>query len=97
MEPAYPSGISTVPITDCLDAALSTAVVMSFHIPVCMMLTWLMQPDSRNLTSLLRPLERQLILNLLWLESSIPMSTMSAWVTHEGRKYDRHLVLTHID
>ena len=34
-------------------------------------------------------------MNLLWLESSIPPSTMAAWVSHEVRKYDgvqrRHL------
>ncbi|GBE88578.1 RNA polymerase II transcription factor B subunit 2 [Sparassis crispa] len=35
---------------------------------------------------LLRPLERQLITNLLWLESAIPVSTMGAWVTRDGRK-----------
>ncbi|EPT05609.1 hypothetical protein FOMPIDRAFT_1027205 [Fomitopsis schrenkii] len=51
-------------------------------------LTRLYQRPSSCLSifRLLRPLERQLILNLLWLESSIPMSTMSAWVTPEGRK-----------
>ena len=36
---------------------------------------------------LLGPLERQLVMNLLWLESAIPASTMLAWVTREGRKY----------
>ncbi|KZT07609.1 transcription factor Tfb2 [Laetiporus sulphureus 93-53] len=35
---------------------------------------------------LLNPLERQLVMNLLWLESAIPVSTMSAWVTREGKK-----------
>ncbi|PCH42362.1 transcription factor Tfb2 [Wolfiporia cocos MD-104 SS10] len=32
------------------------------------------------------PLERQLIMNLLWMESPISTATMSAWVTREGRK-----------
>ncbi|THH17077.1 hypothetical protein EW146_g3684 [Bondarzewia mesenterica] len=35
---------------------------------------------------LLAPLERQIIMNLLWLESSIPSSTMSSWVFLESRK-----------
>ncbi|KAI0749318.1 transcription factor Tfb2 [Daedaleopsis nitida] len=35
---------------------------------------------------LLRPLERQLVMNLLWLEMQIPASTMAAWVTREGKK-----------
>ena len=35
---------------------------------------------------LLGPLERQIVMNLLWLESSIPASTMAAWVSHEVRK-----------
>ena len=35
---------------------------------------------------LLAPIERQLIMNLLWLESAIPVSTMAAWVIREGRK-----------
>lgn len=70
---------------------------MSLHIPVCIVLARSMDPYSRNFTSLLRPLERQLILNLLWLESSIPMSTMSAWVTPEGRKYGRYPPYTQMD
>lgn len=35
---------------------------------------------------LLAPLERQIIMNLLWLESAIPASTMAAWVMRESRK-----------
>ncbi|KAI0295896.1 transcription factor Tfb2 [Multifurca ochricompacta] len=34
---------------------------------------------------LLGAVERQLVMNLLWLESSIPTSTMSSWVTKEGK------------
>ncbi|KIJ92372.1 hypothetical protein K443DRAFT_685300 [Laccaria amethystina LaAM-08-1] len=34
---------------------------------------------------LLDPISRQLIMNLLWLESAIPASTMAAWVTWEGK------------
>ncbi|EGN99192.1 hypothetical protein SERLA73DRAFT_90464 [Serpula lacrymans var. lacrymans S7.3] len=38
------------------------------------------------------PLERQIIMNLLWLESAIPIATMSAWVIREGKKlYDAAL------
>jgi len=36
---------------------------------------------------LLRPLERQIIFNLLWLEVPIPSSTIASWVTKEGIKY----------
>lgn len=35
---------------------------------------------------LLAPLERQIVMNLLWLESAIPASTMSAWVVREGKQ-----------
>ncbi|KAF5377485.1 hypothetical protein D9615_005117 [Tricholomella constricta] len=38
---------------------------------------------------LLAPLERQLVMSLLWLESAIPASMMAAWVVHEGKQlYD---------
>ncbi|KAG7444726.1 transcription factor Tfb2 [Guyanagaster necrorhizus] len=38
---------------------------------------------------LLSPLERQIVMNLLWLESAIPPSTMAAWVVREHKKlYD---------
>ncbi|KAI0327817.1 transcription factor Tfb2 [Cubamyces sp. BRFM 1775] len=55
------------------------------------MLTRLYQKPSACLSvfrsaSLLRPLERQLVMNLLWLDLSIPPSTMAAWVTREGKK-----------
>ncbi|KAI0951367.1 hypothetical protein AcW1_008425 [Taiwanofungus camphoratus] len=51
-------------------------------------LTRLYQRPSSCLSifRLLRPLERQLVMNLLWLESAAPVSTMSAWVTRDGRK-----------
>ncbi|KAF8552043.1 transcription factor Tfb2 [Imleria badia] len=54
-------------------------------------LTRLYQRPSSCLSifRLLGPLERQLIMNLLWLESAIPTNTMTAWVVPEGRKlYD---------
>ena len=37
--------------------------------------------------SLSGPLERQIIMNLLWLESSIPVSTMSSWVVDAKTKF----------
>lgn len=37
--------------------------------------------------SLLGPLERQVVMNLLWLDSAIAATTLSAWVTREGKKY----------
>jgi transcription initiation factor TFIIH subunit 4 len=36
---------------------------------------------------LLAPLERQIVMNLLWLESAIPTTTMTAWVIRESKKY----------
>ena len=36
---------------------------------------------------LLRSLEKQIIMNLLWLESAINATTMAAWVIREHRKY----------
>ncbi|GJE85551.1 transcription factor Tfb2 [Phanerochaete sordida] len=51
-------------------------------------LTRLYQRPSSCLSifRLLGPLERQIVMNLLWLESAIPASTMAAWVSHEVRK-----------
>ncbi|KAI6039865.1 transcription factor Tfb2-domain-containing protein [Pisolithus marmoratus] len=51
-------------------------------------LTRLYQRPSSCLSilRLLGPLERQLIMNLLWLESAIPVSTMAAWVIPDGNK-----------
>ncbi|THU92975.1 transcription factor Tfb2 [Dendrothele bispora CBS 962.96] len=41
---------------------------------------------------LLTPVERQIVMNILWLESAIPLSTMAAWVTIDGKKlYERSL------
>ncbi|KAI0806151.1 transcription factor Tfb2-domain-containing protein [Irpex lacteus] len=63
-------------------------------------LTRLYQRPSSCLSifRLLGPLERQLVMNLLWLESAIPATTMAAWVTAEGTKaYDTALsVLSHL-
>ncbi|KAI0833418.1 transcription factor Tfb2 [Trametes gibbosa] len=52
------------------------------------MLTRLYQKPSACLSifRLLKPLERQLVMNLLWLDLPIPPSTMSAWVTREGKR-----------
>lgn len=35
---------------------------------------------------LLGPLERQIVMNILWLDASIPAPTMSSWVVREGKK-----------
>ncbi|KAF8921182.1 transcription factor Tfb2 [Mucidula mucida] len=41
---------------------------------------------------LVSPLERQLIMNLLWLEAAVPSSTMAAWVVRQYKKvYDEAL------
>ncbi|KAL5504070.1 TFB2 [Sanghuangporus vaninii] len=45
---------------------------------------------------LLAPMERQLVMNLLWLESSIPASTMSSWINPRGKKlYESALATLH--
>ncbi|KAH7884775.1 transcription factor Tfb2 [Phlebopus sp. FC_14] len=57
-------------------------------------LTRLYQRPSSCLSifRLLGPVERQLIMNLLWLESAIPLNTMAAWVVPDGKKlYDEAL------
>jgi len=59
---------------------------MSIDIPVCTALLDVVACADRGGSRLLGPLERQLVMNLLWLESAIPASTMSAWVTSEGKK-----------
>ncbi|KDQ59131.1 hypothetical protein JAAARDRAFT_175874 [Jaapia argillacea MUCL 33604] len=59
-------------------------------------LTRLYQRPSACLSifRLLGPLERQLVMNLLWLESAIPSLTMAAWVTPEGKiLYDSSLLV----
>ncbi|OAX38201.1 transcription factor Tfb2 [Rhizopogon vinicolor AM-OR11-026] len=59
-------------------------------------LTRLYQRPSSCLSifRLLGPIERQLIMNLLWLESAIPAATMSAWVMPEGKQaYDEALAV----
>jgi transcription initiation factor TFIIH subunit 4 len=57
--------------------------------------------DSANFTisscsdksyRLLAPLERQIVMNLLWLESPIHATTMAAWVIREGKKYCRYVL-----
>ncbi|KAF8224157.1 transcription factor Tfb2 [Tricholoma matsutake] len=63
-------------------------------------LTRLYQRPSSCLSvfRLLAPLERQIVMNLLWLESPIHASTMTAWVIREGKKlYDDALAtLSHL-
>ncbi|KAH7920231.1 transcription factor Tfb2 [Leucogyrophana mollusca] len=59
-------------------------------------LTRLYQRPSSCLSiyRLLGPLERQLVMNLLWLESAIPVNTMAVWVVPEGKKlYDDALAV----
>lgn len=47
-----------------------------------------------RLRRLLGPLERQIVMNLLWLESAIPAATMAAWVPQESRQYAAVHLLT---
>ncbi|KAJ7760628.1 transcription factor Tfb2 [Mycena maculata] len=57
-------------------------------------LTRLYQRPSSCLSifRLLVPLQQQIVMNLLWLESAIASSTMAAWVVREGKKdYDTAL------
>ncbi len=60
---------------------------MSLHIPVNNLPHSPTSYISPFLCSLLGPLERQLVMNLLWLETAVPAATMAAWITNEGRKY----------
>ncbi|KAJ7056776.1 transcription factor Tfb2-domain-containing protein [Mycena amicta] len=58
------------------------------------LLTRLYQRPSACLSifRLLAPLQQQIIMNLLWLESAIASTTMSAWVVRDARKsYDTAL------
>lgn len=59
-------------------------------------LTRLYQRPSSCLSifRLLDPLERQLVMNLLWLESAIPASTMAAWVAREVKIAYEHALST---
>ncbi|KAI0059239.1 transcription factor Tfb2 [Artomyces pyxidatus] len=52
-------------------------------------LTRLYQRPSSCLSifRLLGAVERQIVMNLLWLESSIPTSTMASWVTRDGKTF----------
>lgn len=42
---------------------------------------------TTNFWRLLGPIERQIIMNLLWLDSSLPAATFDAWITKDGREY----------
>ncbi|VDB84710.1 unnamed protein product [Peniophora sp. CBMAI 1063] len=43
---------------------------------------------------LLDPLSRQIVMNLLWLDSSMPITTMLSWITMEGQEaFDEAMVL----
>ena len=59
---------------------------MSFHLPVGISLCD--RDVVTRLTTihrLLAPLERQITMNLLWLESAIATQAMSAWVIRETK------------
>ncbi|KIJ50918.1 hypothetical protein M422DRAFT_159156, partial [Sphaerobolus stellatus SS14] len=43
---------------------------------------------------LLGPMERQLIMNLVYLETPLPTSTMDSWVMRDGKKYFEEAVAT---
>jgi len=42
---------------------------------------------SDTCISLLAPLERRIVMNILWLESAIAASTMVAWIQPDGQKW----------
>ena len=62
---------------------------MSFYFPVK---NSFLKCQTRAHTSLrlLGPLERQIVMNLLWLESAVPVSTMGAWVVREHQKWVKY-------
>lgn len=84
----------------------NTDVIVPQHVPHPLLpflqsqsqttLTRLYQRPSSCLSifRLLGPIERQLIMNLLWLESALSATTMSAWVLPEGKSaYDSALAV----
>lgn len=45
---------------------------------------------SHIIQRLLGAVERQIVMNLLWLDLPFPTSTMSSWVTKEGKAWASH-------
>ena len=78
--PLSPNSVPNLP-----HSPISASFLMSFRISVCSSTTSPFWTCSNTTLSLLGAVERQLVMNLLWLESSIPISTMSSWVTKEGK------------
>jgi hypothetical protein len=58
---------------------------MPFHISVGLNMCQVLWDVLIQTKSLLGAVERQLVMNLLWLELPIQTSTMSSWVTKEGK------------
>jgi hypothetical protein len=48
------------------------------------------------LARLIQPLERQIIMTLLWLEMPIEESVISSWMTREGKVYVRLSFIHHM-
>jgi len=83
----YYNPISAISIPKYFDKIIPTSIFMFIYISVYFSYFLTRATDSDIIVSLLSPLERQLVMNLLWLESAISAHTMNAWVIREGRKY----------
>lgn len=83
------AGLLTVSVSKHLVATVSETFIMSFNFPVRRDAVHLRVTANLKCLyyRLLGPLERQIVMNLLWLDSAIPASTVVAWITREGRKY----------
>lgn len=75
---------------------------MSLHFPVNSIAQCSILYSDLNIR-LLDSLERQLAMNLLWLDSAIAQTTLGAWIYQEKKKYgfyaqfDLHLMMMESD
>lgn len=62
---------------------------MSLHFPVNTTAQYSILHSNVNIR-LLDSLERQLAMNLLWLDSAIAQTTLGVWIYQEKKKYGPH-------
>jgi hypothetical protein len=79
---AFPS----ISVAKYFDSTIPTAIFMSLNISVHIGLDFLLACLT-NCCRLLASLERQIVMNLLWLESAITVATMAAWVIREHKMF----------
>ncbi len=79
--------ISSSAVAKYSNKTVSETLVVSRPVPVDLTLAHgVISVSDRTLDRLLAPVERQIVMSLLWLESAIPQSTMNNWVNREGKK-----------